>query len=168
MRRLLGFLLLLAIALVVITWYRDPQHRIPGIGELRHEVRADAERVKNAARRDFPKLDVDTEHIREELARTGRVVRRKAAETGAKVADATAEARVTAAIKAKIAMDRDLSVWDISVDTTNGRVTLAGKVSSPQLVGKAVQLAYETEGVNEVVSTLQVVPPDAKAAERRP
>src|SRR5262249_59877105 len=36
MRRLLGFLFLVAIALVVITWYRDPQHRIPGISEVRH------------------------------------------------------------------------------------------------------------------------------------
>jgi hyperosmotically inducible protein len=162
MRRLLAFLFLLVVAVLAITWYRDPQHRLPGFGRLRHEVKADAERVKQAARREWPKLDVDTERIKQELAQTGRVVRRKAAEAGAKIADVTADARVTTAIKGKLALDRELSAWDVGVNTTDGRVTLSGKVSSPELIGKAIQIAYDTDGVQEVIAVIQVVPQTAE------
>jgi osmotically-inducible protein OsmY len=57
---------------------------------------------------------------------------------------------------AKLAADPDLSVFSISVATTAGRVTLSGTVASPELIGKATALALETDGVREVVSTLQV------------
>src|SRR5262245_36477626 len=161
MRRLLAFLFIVVVVVLAVSWYNDPQHRLPGFGQLRHEVKADAERARQAAHREWPKLDVDTEHIKQELEKTGRVVRRKAEVAGAKIADATAEARVTANIKAKYALDRELSAWDIGVNTTGGRVSLSGKVSSPELVGKAVAMAYDTDGVEEVVSTLQVVPKSA-------
>jgi hyperosmotically inducible protein len=102
--------------------------------------------------------DLKAEDIKEELARTGKVVRKKAKELGAAVADATADARITAAIKAKYAVDPDLSAWSISVNTTDGKVTLAGTVSSYERIEKAINIALETEGVREVVSTLQVKP----------
>jgi osmotically-inducible protein OsmY len=44
----------------------------------------------------------------------------------------------------------------ISVDTTGGRVTLAGSAPSHEAIGRATLLALEIEGVREVVSTLQV------------
>jgi osmotically-inducible protein OsmY len=44
----------------------------------------------------------------------------------------------------------------ISVDTTDGLVTLSGTARSHDEVAKAVRLALETEGVRKVVSTLQV------------
>jgi hyperosmotically inducible protein len=84
------------------------------------------------------------------------VVRRKAQEAGAAIADATADARVTAAIKAKMVANRDLSALRISVNTTAGVVTLAGTVNSPEDIGKAMLVAMETDGVTQVVSTLQV------------
>jgi len=77
---------------------------------------------------------------------------------GEKVADATADTRTTAAIKVKLAADPELSVLQISVDTTGGLVTLAGKVKSPELVDKAIALAKSVDGVREVKSTLQVNP----------
>ncbi|MGQ9695827.1 MAG: BON domain-containing protein [Thermodesulfobacteriota bacterium] len=55
-----------------------------------------------------------------------------------------------------LAADPDLSALSISVSTAAGRVTLSGTVGSPELIGKAVALALETEGVREVVSTLKV------------
>jgi osmotically-inducible protein OsmY len=99
-----------------------------------------------------------TADIQEELTRTGKVVRHQVRDFGAAVADAGADAAITAKIKARFALDKDLSAWSISVNTTAGRVTLAGTVSSHKLIGKAVMLALETDGVREVSSTLQVKP----------
>jgi hyperosmotically inducible periplasmic protein len=101
-------------------------------------------------------LDLQADKIRKELAETGRVVRRKASALGEKVADAAADTRTTAAIKAQLAADHDLSALAISVSTTDGVVTLSGKVASPELVGKAMLLALETDGVRDVISALQV------------
>jgi osmotically-inducible protein OsmY len=94
--------------------------------------------------------------ISAELSRTGRVLRRQATDFGAAMASASSDAAITAKIKAKYAVDRDLSVFSISVNTTDGRVTLAGDVTSHQQIGKAMMVALETDGVREVNSTLQV------------
>ena len=101
-------------------------------------------------------LNLDPKDIKEELAKTGQVVRRKAKEAGQVIADATADARITAAIKTKLVADPALSALSISVNTTGGVVTLSGTVSTPEDVSKAMLLAMETEGVTQVISTLQV------------
>jgi hyperosmotically inducible protein len=75
------------------------------------------------------------------------------------MASASSDTAITAKIKAKYAIERDLSVFGISVNTTDGRVTLAGNVTSHQQIGKAMLIALETDGVREVNSTLQVKPP---------
>jgi osmotically-inducible protein OsmY len=103
-------------------------------------------------------LNLRTNDIRDELARSGQVVRRKALEAGQAIADATADARITAAIKTRLIANRDLSGMGISVNTTGGIVTLAGFVSSTEQIGKAMLLAMEVDGVREVISTLQVKP----------
>lgn len=94
--------------------------------------------------------------IKEELTRTGKVLRRSAREVGAAMASASADAAITGKIKAKYAVDRDLSAFGISVNTTDGRVTLAGHVRSTDQIGKVMLIALETDGVREVSSTLQV------------
>lgn len=104
-------------------------------------------------------LDLKPEQVQEELARTGAVVRRRARELAGQVAEATADARITAAIKARLAGDRELSVWKISVSTTEGRVTLDGTVSAADHVAKAVALAMETDDVREVTANLKVEAP---------
>lgn len=101
-------------------------------------------------------LELQSDRIGKELAEKGRVVRRKASAFGEKIADSAADARLTAAIKAKLAVDPDLSALAISVSTTSGVVTLSGKVGSAELVGKAMLVALETDGVSEVISVLQV------------
>ncbi len=103
-------------------------------------------------------LDLRTNDIKDELARTGQVVRRKARETSQAIADATADARTTGAIKAKLIANRELSGWGISVNTTAGIVTLSGYVGSTEQISKAMLHAMETDGVREVISTLQVRP----------
>jgi hypothetical protein len=114
---------------------------------------AEAKRLVDA-KLDALKLQAGT--IQKELAETGRVVRRSASALGEQVADATADARITTTIKAKLVADPELSALAISVSTTDGTVTLSGKVASPELVGKAMLVALQTDGVREVVSVLQV------------
>src|SRR5580765_4485861 len=76
-------------------------------------------------------LDLRSDDIKDELAKTGQVVRRKAKEAGQAIADATADARITAKIKGKLVASKDLSVLNISVNTTEGVVTMSGTVQTP-------------------------------------
>ena len=75
---------------------------------------------------------------------------------GAATASASADAAITAKIKAKYVFEPNLSALSISVNTTDGRVTLAGNVASHEQIGRAIFIALETRGVQEVNSTLQV------------
>ena len=120
----------------------------------REGVRDSANKVGDTLKETF-----DSEKIKDELARTGQVVREKTQKAGHAIADATANARTTAAIKSKLIADSGLSAFKIDVDTTDGIVTLAGSVSSPDDIARAMKIALEQEGVNRVVSTLQVKPP---------
>lgn len=124
--------------------------------KARESVQSAGEQAKQALAEKLKALELRAEDIQKELADKGRVVRIKARAIGEVAADATLDARATATIKAKMAADPDLSALSISVATTAGRVTLSGTVASPELIGKAMMLALETDGVREVVSTLQV------------
>ena len=67
--------------------------------------------------------------------------------------------KITAAVKARLSTGLGLSaLGDISVDSTDGLVTLSGSVASREDINKAVKIAAETEGVRQVISTLQVKP----------
>jgi hypothetical protein len=88
--------------------------------------------------------------IRQDLSKTGEVVRTQAGAVGGKISDA----RILTVIKAKYVLDRDLSVCDIHVSVENGRVILAGTVTSEDLLGRAVALALDTGGVADVHSRL--------------
>ena len=120
-------------------------------------LRASATELRGAAGKVESKVpDLDTAKIADELKQTGRVVRRRAQRTAEQVAEATKDARTTAAIKAKLAFDPSLSALDVSVDTTDGRVTLAGRADSPADIARAIEIAFEQDDVYEVISTLQV------------
>jgi len=97
--------------------------------------------------------------FKEELERTGKVIREKAKQAGAALADATANARLTAAVKAKLVQDAGLAGLKIDVDVTDGAVTLSGTVASHEANVRAVDLALQTEGVHKVTSTIQVKEP---------
>ena len=102
--------------------------------------------------------EITTEVIKEQVSKTGIYITQKARQAGAAVADATADTRITATIKAKLLAEPGLSSLKISVDTSGGVVTLAGTVNSYEAVAKAVQVAVGTDGVQKVISTLQVKP----------
>ena len=135
-------------------WYYFQQHEQDAAARAQETLTQRAGQMKDALGEKWSELTADD--IREELSKTGKVVRKKARELGGKIADATANARITAAIKAKLALDSGLSAVSIGVNTTDGVVTLSGAVSSHDHIGKAMKLAMETDGVREVISTLQV------------
>jgi hypothetical protein len=96
------------------------------------------------------------EDVRRQLSNAGQVIRREGTALGARVDEATLDARIVTVIKAKYTLDRALSAWDIAVTSTDGRVTLSGTVNQPDLVVRAVVLALDTSGVTEVQSALRV------------
>ena len=95
---------------------------------------------------------IDTAAARERGAQIGE----KAAVATAKVQETVNEARVTAKIKAKMALDDSVKSRAIDVTTNGSTVTLSGKVGSVAERDRAVRLARETDGVTKVIDRLQV------------
>ena len=123
------------------------------IGEAGAAATARAKEILDAK---LEALELDPTKMREEMTRTGQVVRRKAREFGQAAAEAAADTRITAQIKADLLRDPGLSAWDVSVTTTDGHVILSGDVTSTEQIGRAILLSYETPGVREVTSVLRV------------
>lgn len=55
----------------------------------------------------------------------------------------------------------DIDPLRIDIYTYNGVVTLSGKVPSQGVAQRAVQIAQCTRGVTQVISELQIVPPNS-------
>ena len=139
-------------------WYvntHEGRSRVQSAGD---QLENAAKSARDAVQEKLRVLDLRTNDIKDELARTGEVIRRKARETGQAIADATADARITTTIKAKLVKEQDLSALSISVNTTAGVVTLSGSVPSAEAISKAMLVAMDTDGVSEVISTLQIKP----------
>lgn len=77
-------------------------------------------------------------------------------EKSKQVGETMDDTRITAAIKGKYVLDKDLSVFAISVSCTDGHVSLKGTVASEALAARAARLARETGGVVGVNSQLVV------------
>jgi hyperosmotically inducible protein len=71
----------------------------------------------------------------------------------------TDDASITAAVKSSFFKDREVSAWDINVDTRNGVVTLNGTVSSLAKEERAIELAQTVAGVKKIISRLTIVTP---------
>jgi len=155
MRTLLALALGLTLGGAAV-WFYTNYGKDPRLQSAGQKVETAAKSVRNAATNELQVLHLRPEDIKDELARSGQVVRRAASDAGRAIADATADARVTTAIKGKLLASRDLSALNISVNTTAGVVTLSGAVASSEHISKAILLAMQTDGVREVVSTLQV------------
>jgi len=65
---------------------------------------------------------------------------------------------ITASVKTALLNDPAFTAPRIDVDTTQGVVTLSGRVASKQEELKAIQLARSVSGVVDVKSTLQIQP----------
>lgn len=155
MRVLLALIIGLAIGGAVVWYYHtgEGHNRIQNAGG---QIQDAARSARDTLEEKLHQFNLRTNDIKDELAHTGQVIRRTAQNAGQAIADATADARITAAIKAKLLGSRDLSALSISVNTTGGVVTLSGSVPSTEAISKAMLLALQTDGVHEVISTLQV------------
>jgi hypothetical protein len=152
-------LFLLFVVVIALVWvFREPiLHRL----DL---VAGTEERTSPGQPSD---LDLSVEKIAQELRATGRVVRRKVVAAGRQLEETTRDARTTAKLKARFALDPELKTREIDIDTDDGRVTLNGRVGSHEEVARAIRMAVEEDDVLEVISTLQVSTSGA-AAERVP
>jgi osmotically-inducible protein OsmY len=136
-------------------WYFQQESGKKQLEQARAQVVSNAQMVATTIKDKFNELSVDD--IKEEMARSSMVVREKAKGAGESIAGVAANARITAAIKTRLISEPGLSAFAINVDTTDGLVTLSGKVDSHDQVARAVKIALETDGVHKVISTLQVV-----------
>ena len=145
-----------AVLMAATGWYFTRARQMPAV---RHAQDATASALQLAIEAFETKLvawHLTGPEIEAELTKTGKVVRRQMRDFGTGMADAASDARISAAIKSKLAIDKELSARSITVSTTDGRVTLSGNVANSKLIGKAIALALETDGVREVASTMKV------------
>jgi hyperosmotically inducible periplasmic protein len=154
-----GFILGLILGVVVcagLVWYLGSKPEHQEAGPTTNTLKNAAVETKDVVQQKVDSLNLSTTNIKAELANTGAIIRRKAQDAGQYVADATADTRITADIKGKLVADPNLSALSISVSTTDGLVTMSGAASSPENIRHAVDLAWNTDGVRGVVSTIQV------------
>ena len=112
--------------------------------------------VKHAVSDKLTEWKLTPSDIKADLEKGGRVVRTKTLAAGEKIAGVADNAAIVTAINVKYVGDSKLSALKINVDADKGSVTLKGTVSSHELIGKAVALALDTDGVHEVTSLLTV------------
>ena len=152
----LGLFLGIIVGAIGGWYYLNPPPSVPSIATIKQQTEEVAENAADRLQAKLEALDLTSEDIRKELDQKGRIVRRSAREIGAQLADAAVDAKITAAIQAQFVRDPELSVWDISVNTTDRKVTLSGTVGSPPLVAKAILYALQTDNVDMVVSSIQI------------
>lgn len=139
---LIGFLLGVA-AGAALLWYFQRAKTKSELDEAR-------DRVTYAAWKAGKSIKEFVEEIKVELTRSGQVVREKSAAVG----NTVSAAAVTATVKGKLLTESGLR--GVSVETTEGVVTLTGSVASHEDIARAMKLALETDGVTKVVSKIQI------------
>ena len=83
--------------------------------------------------------------------RAGQEISQKTAEAAKTAQEALGDGALTAKIKAKIALDDRVKALDLNIDTTDGVVTVTGKVRTRAERERALSLARETNGVRQVI-----------------
>jgi osmotically-inducible protein OsmY len=119
---------------------------------LSEKAKETAGNVKDTVSDKLAEWHLTSDDIKSDLAKTGQVVRTKAQAVGEKISDA----RILTFIKAKFVLDSSLSALDISVESHDGEVTLGGTVAAPGLIGRAIILTLDTDGVHSVISKITV------------
>lgn len=152
------FILLLGLFLGALSYHvylkRDTQRTAKTGPEtsLVERTQSAAADTKQAITSQLADWNLTSTDIKADFAKAGKVVRTKTKAARETMSDA----RIVAVIKGKYAFDSDLSALAINIDATAGRVTLQGHTASAELIGKAIRLALETDGVTEVESLLAV------------
>ena len=126
---------------------------------LLHQARDAAISATDAVSDKLVEWHLSGSDIKQDLAKTGEVVRTNARAAGSSIAAATSNSRIVAVVKAKYTLDKELHARDIEVSCDAGNVTLRGTAATEALIGKAIALALDTDGVVQVKSLLTVQPP---------
>ena len=135
--------------------------RAEGLGEraeaLGERVGRKAEALADKVERNAEALadKVDREGIREAGSSVATTIGNQAERAG----EALGEARLTAKIRAKMALDDTIEARRLNVDTAGTVVTVRGSVASASQRQRVLQLARETEGVTSVVDRIVVSEP---------
>lgn len=103
-----------------------------------------------------PTLTQRTGDLVERTKETAAGTKQQATTTAKELGGQLGDAGIITLIKGKYMMDRDLSALAISVECTNGQVTLRGTVTAPEFMQRAADLARQTKGVTGVTSHLAV------------
>lgn len=115
-----------------------------------------------APKDDFPRkmdeLKLSPSEIEAELAKTGRVVRELPPTQRRTPKEPLDDGHVATVINIKYSADSHLFSSKVNVNANDGVATLSGTLKSSELVGRAIYLALNTEGVRQVVSQLTVDP----------
>jgi hyperosmotically inducible periplasmic protein len=143
-------------------WFLGTSHGKSAVHSTGDQLESTTKTARDSIQERLRAWDLRPEDVKEDLAKTGEVIRDRARQATQALADSTADARITAAIKRKLLTNKDTSALNISVNTTSGVVTLSGPVGSTDEISKAMVLAMDTEGVRRVISTMQVKPKAAK------
>jgi len=88
----------------------------------------------------------------------------KVTDTTHEVKDAVSDSWLTSKTKIALFSDSRVKGREVSVETTNGKVFLRGKVDSQEAKTAAGDVAKNIEGVKSVKNDLQVVAPTARKA----
>jgi hyperosmotically inducible protein len=72
------------------------------------------------------------------------------------------DSAITTSIKTKLLADKKTSAVNISVETTNGVVTLSGPVTSSAERAEALKIAKQNKGVTRVVDKMTLEPKTKK------
>jgi len=94
-------------------------------------------------------------------ADTGKPTTMERMESGAKAAGnatkrETSDAWITAKVKSAIAVEKDLSSFDVNIETENGVVQLFGFVENQDQIDHAGKVASSIEGVKSVKNDLKI------------
>jgi len=125
-------------------------------GDAAEKTREFASDTKEAIADKLVEWKLTPADIKADLEKTGRVVRDKTLAAGEKVGGALDNARIVTVINGKYIADKDLAARKINVDADNGVVTLTGTAGSVELIGRAIALALNTNGVTHVIGLLKV------------
>lgn len=104
---------------------------------------------------DAPRADPDRPNT-EKAREVGAEVGERTAMAAEQARRAVSDGRVTAKIKAKMALDDTVKALDIDVDTNGTVVTVSGTVDNEAQRQRALALARETDGVKQVVDRLRI------------
>jgi osmotically-inducible protein OsmY len=115
-------------------------------------AKSSADEAKQNAKRGLDEAAQVTKEKSEELAKKSGELSQKVERVGQKVDDAA----ITAAVKAGIAKDPDLSALRVSVGTTEGKVSLTGTAPNEAAKQRAQTIAMNEKGVTSVDNQLTV------------